>query len=58
VTALLDWIGFQLLLRLPLDIGCNPNHALGRWCLHRAGAWVYRMDELETERKQRDQTKG
>jgi hypothetical protein len=42
MTALLDWIGFQLLHWLPLDIGCNPNHAFGRWCLRHAGAWAYR----------------
>jgi hypothetical protein len=42
MTSLLDWIGFQFLRWLPLDIGCNPNHAFGRWCLRHAGAWAYR----------------
>lgn len=41
---MLDWLGFKLLMWLPIEIGCNPNTMFGRWCLRRAGNYAYKEE--------------
>jgi hypothetical protein len=44
MTRILDWIGFQLLMHLPLRFTGNTRTRFGCWCLERAGAWAYRRE--------------
>lgn len=44
MSFVLDWIGFQLLMRGPLHVTGNPYTRFGAWCLNRAGAWAYRSE--------------
>jgi hypothetical protein len=41
-TLMRDWIAYQLMLRGPWRLTCNPNTRFGAWCLRNAGGWVYR----------------
>ncbi len=42
MQMLLDWIGYQLVIRGPFRWTCNADHWIGNWCLPRAGNWAYR----------------
>lgn len=42
MTALLDWIGFQLLMHGPERWCFTTDTEFGRWCLERAGGHAYR----------------
>lgn len=43
---MLDWVGYQLVVLVPWFIArrttCNAESAIGRWCLPRAGNWIFR----------------
>lgn len=39
---ILDWIGYQLVMRGHWRITCSADNAIGRWCLPHAGGWIYR----------------
>lgn len=40
MTRALDWIGFQLLMLLPLS-WCDPDTRFGVWVLQRAGSYAH-----------------
>ncbi|WP_022723395.1 hypothetical protein [Rhodopseudomonas sp. B29] len=42
MDTVLDWIGYQLLIRGPWRITCDPSTRFGAWCLSHAGGHVYR----------------
>jgi hypothetical protein len=39
--TVLNWIGYQMCLRLPFNMGIDASTRLGRWCLVRAGNHAY-----------------
>lgn len=41
---ILDWIGYQLVMRGPWQIVCNADCAFGRWCLRRGSELGYGED--------------
>jgi len=53
---MLDWIGYQLMLRGPWRVTCNPYTRFGAWCLRRAGSYVHRetMTDILTELRTRE----
>lgn len=43
-SRILDWIGFQLVMRGPWKWTCDPYTKFGEWCINRAGCWAYRNE--------------
>lgn len=52
MTAMLDWIGYQLLIHGHWRITANPCTRFGSWCLSRASGHVYRRAKIDRNQAQ------